>query len=300
MNERIGILAAIVSSTFGGTVAAMTRFVIGGIDPLALGALRFGGAFLVLLPVVFALRQPWPKGRDWLAVALLGGVYFCVYQVLYNVAFVYTTAAHGSMVGATLAFMTMPVAALFGVERLTARKTLGVMVATTGVAVALATGLADAPDGAWRGDLIMLAGIFCWACYNIWSRPFIARSSSLTFLTGGMGFGAALLLVVAYLRGGFGSLAAFGPGQWAALVYLAAIGTPAALYLWVFALTRASPTRVASTMAMHPVSASILAAIVIGEPVGLNLIVGVIAILAGIWIAASEPRAVSPPERASV
>ncbi|MEN3382522.1 MAG: hypothetical protein V7608_2566 [Hyphomicrobiales bacterium] len=298
MSERIGIVVAILSSTLGGTVAAMTRFVIAGIDPLALGALRFGGAFLVLLPIVFASRQPWPKGRDWLAVALLGGVYFCVYQVLYNVAFVYTTAAHGSMVGATLGFMTMLVAALFGVERLTARKTTGVMVATTGVAVALATGLADAPEGAWRGDLIMLAGIFCWACYNIWSRRFIARSSPLTFLTGGMGFGAAFLLAIAYLRGGFAALAGLDPGQWTALVYLAAVGTPAALYLWVFALPRATPTRVASTMAMHPVSASILAAIIIDEPIGLNLLLGVVAILTGIWIAASGPRVV-PAEQAS-
>ena len=298
MSERFGVLAAIVSSTFGGTVAAMTRFVIAGIDPLTLAALRFGGAFLVLLPIVFASRPPWPKGRDWLAVALLGGVYFCVYQALYNVAFVYTTAAHGSMIGATLGFMTMLVAALFGVERLTARKTTGVMVATAGVAVALAAGLADAPQGAWRGDLVMLAGVFCWACYNVWSRPFIARSSPLAFLTGGMGFRAIFLLAIAYLRGGFGPLAAFGPGQWIALVYLAAVGTPVALYLWVFALPRASPTRVASTMAMHPVSASILAAIVIGEPIGLNLIVGVVAILGGIWIAASEPR-YAPSERVS-
>jgi drug/metabolite transporter (DMT)-like permease len=296
MSERIGVLAALLSSTLGGTVAAMTRFVIADIDPLTLAALRFGGAFLVLLPVVFASRQPWPRGRDWLAVALLGGVYFCLYQALYNVAFVYTTATHGSMVGATLGFMTMLVAALFGVERLTARKTTGVVVATAGVAVALATGL-DAPQGAWRGDLIMLAGIFCWACYNVWSRCFIARSSPLTFLTGGMGFGAAFLLAIAYLRGGFGTVVAFGPAQWTALVYLAAVGTPVALYLWVFALRHASPTRVASTMAMHPVSASILAAIIIGEPIGFNLLVGVIAILGGIWIAASGRAA--PAEQAS-
>ena len=196
MSERIGVLAALLSSTLGGTVAATTRFVVADVDPLTLGALRFGGAFLVLLPVVCALRQPWPKGRDWLAVVLLGGVYFCVYQVLYNFAFAYTSAAHGSMVGATLALMTMVVAALFGVERLSARKTAGVLVATGGVAIALAAGLANAPQGAWRGDLIMLAGIFCWACYNIWSRPFIARSSPLTFLVGGMGVGAVLLVAV--------------------------------------------------------------------------------------------------------
>ena len=167
----------------------------------------------MLLPVVCALRQPWPRGRDWLAVVLLGGVYFCVYQVLYNFAFAYTSAAHGSMVGATLALMTMAVAALFGVERLSARKTAGVLVATGGVAIALAAGLPDAPQGAWRGDLIMLAGVFCWACYNIWSRPFIARSSPLTFLVGGMGVGALLLVAAAIARGGLDTVAAFPAGH---------------------------------------------------------------------------------------
>src|SRR5262249_60681436 len=117
-------------------------------DPLMVAALRFSGAFLVLLPIALAARQPWPQGRDWIAVALLGGVYFCIYQVLYNVAFVHTTAAHGSMIGSTLALMTMVVAALFGAERLTARKTIGVLIATGGVANALAAGLAGAPEGA--------------------------------------------------------------------------------------------------------------------------------------------------------
>jgi drug/metabolite transporter (DMT)-like permease len=290
MSERVGVLAAILSSAIGGTAAAITRFVIVDTDPLTLGALRFGGAFLVLLPIVLVLRQPWPNGRDWFGVALFGLLYFSVYQVLYNVAFIYTTAAHGSMVGATLAFMTMMVAALFGVERLSARKIIGVLVATAGVAVALATGLTRAPEGSWRGDLIMLAGIFCWACCNVWSRPFIARSSPLTFATTGMGFGAASLLGIVLARGGFDGVVGFGSKQWIAIACLAVFGSAVSLCLWVFALQRATPTRVASTMAVHPISASILAAIIIGEPIGLNLGVGVIAVLAGISIAASEPR----------
>ena len=290
MSERIGVPAAILSSTLGGTVAAVTRFAVADIDPLTLAALRFGGAFLVLMPAVLVLRQPWPKGRDWAWVALLGGVYFCIYQVLYNVAFVYTTATNGSIIGSTLALMTMAVAALFGVERLSLRKSAGVLVATGGVAVALAAGLAAAPPDSWRGDLIMSAGVFAWACYNIWSRPFIARASPLTFLIGGMGIGAAALFAIAMARSGADVVAAMGQAQWLAVGYAALIATPVALWLWIFALDRASPTRVASTMAMHPVSASILASVIIGEPLELNLVIGVIAVLAGIWIAASEPR----------
>ena len=53
------------------------------------------------------------------------------------------------------------------------RKSVGVMIAMTGAAVALVTGLAHAPAGAWRGDLIMAAATLVMALYNVWSRPFI-------------------------------------------------------------------------------------------------------------------------------
>lgn len=261
---------------------------VADLDPLTLAALRFGGAFLVLLPIALAARQPWPRGRDWIAVLLLGGLYFCVYQVLYNAAFVYATAAHGSMIGSLLALITMAVAALFGVERLTIRKITGVLIATCGVAAALAAGLAGAPEGAWRGDLLMLAGVFCWACYNVWSRPFIVRSSPLTFLMSGMGMGAGLLVAIVFWRDGSTAFATLTSGQWSALIYMALLATPLALWLWIFALRYASPTRAASTMAMHPIAAALLAGAIVGEPVGFDIAIGVVAVLGGIWIAASD------------
>ena len=49
----------------------------------------------------------------------------------------------------------------------------------------------------------MLAGILCWACHSVWSRPFIVRSSPLTFVTAGMGVGAAACFALALARGGF-------------------------------------------------------------------------------------------------
>ena len=97
----------------------------------------------------------------------------------------------------------MVVAALLGAEPLTARKTLGVLIAVGGVAIALAAGLGAAPEGAWRGDLIMTGATLCMAFYNVWSRPFIARSSPLGFVTASMGAGAACLVVVAAASGGF-------------------------------------------------------------------------------------------------
>jgi drug/metabolite transporter (DMT)-like permease len=294
-NQRLGILAAVVSSSIGGMNTAVTRFAIGATDPVTLGAFRFGLGFVLLLPLALALRNRWPVGRDWLGVVLLGILFFAVFQGSFNWALEYTTAARGALALSVLPLLTMVVGVALRVEPLGARKAAGVLIAMAGVAVALATGLAEAPAGAWRGDLIMIAATLCFAFYNVWSRPFIARSGSLPFVTAGMGAGGGCLAMLAWADGGFASAGAFGWPQWIAVLHLVVIGAAVTFFLWVFALAHTTPTRVANTITLNPVMAAIVAAILLGEPIGLNLIVGVAAVFAGIWLASTERRPQAQP-----
>jgi drug/metabolite transporter (DMT)-like permease len=294
-NQRLGILAAVVSSSIGGMNTAVTRFAIGATDPVTLGAFRFGLGFVLLLPLALALRNRWPVGRDWLGVVLLGILFFAVFQGSFNWALEYTTAARGALALSVLPLLTMVVGVALRVEPLGARKAAGVLIAMAGVAVALATGLAEAPAGAWRGDLIMIAATLCFAFYNVWSRPFIARSGSLPFVTAGMGAGGGCLAMLAWAGGGFASAGAFGWPQWIAVLHLVVIGAAVTFFLWVFALAHTTPTRVANTITLNPVMAAIVAAILLGEPIGLNLIVGVAAVFAGIWLASTERRPQAQP-----
>ena len=231
----------------------------------------------------------WPGRADWPGVALLGLCFFGLFFVLYNLAVSYTTAARASLALSTLPLQTMVVGALLGIEPLTARKFSGVLIAMLGVFAALASGLSDAPPGAWRGELIMTGAVLCMAFYNVWSRPFIQRSSALGFLTVGMGAGAAALLLVGLLTGRLTALGGFGANEWVAGVYLGAAGGALAFILWVLALERASPTRVANTMTVNPVAAALLATVLVGEPITLSLIAGLIAVFSGIWIATTVP-----------
>ncbi len=231
-NEYVGVLAAIASSALGGVAGGTTRFAIGMSDPVTLGVFRFGVGFLLLLPIALALRIKWPRGRDWLSVAALGVMYFAFFIVLFNLAFRYTTAARGSLALSTLPLMTMLVGAAFGVEALDTRKSVGVIIAMAGAAVALVTGLAAAPAG-------------------------------------------------------YASVASFHGAQWMAVVYLGVFGGAAAFFLWVFALERTTPTRTAITMTINPVFASAVGALTLGEPIGINLVVGLLAVFAGIWTATS-------------
>jgi len=134
----------------------------------------------------------------------------------------------------------------------------------------------------------MLAATLIMALYSVWSRPFMARSSPLGFVTASMAFGGGCLAVFAGASGGFAVTRAFAPAQWAAVTYLALGGGAAAFYLWNFALERTTPTRVANTMTINPLAASLAAAVIVGEPIGLNLVVGLVAVGVGVWLASSE------------
>jgi drug/metabolite transporter (DMT)-like permease len=290
LGEWIGVSIALVSSCLGGTAAAITRYLVGNADPITLAILRWGIGFACLLPTALLLRVRWPPRRDWPAVAVLGLCFFGLFFVFYNIAIGFTTAARASLALATLPLHTMLVGALLGIEPLTLRKSAGVCVAVLGVIAALASGLSAAPPGAWRGELIMTGAVLCMAFYNVWSRPFIQRSSALGFLTVGMGAGAAALVLVGSLTGSVAVLSSFGAPQWIAGVYLGLGGGALAFILWVMALERATPTRVATTMTINPLAAGLLATQLVGEPITLNLVLGLVAVFAGIWIATTDVK----------
>src|SRR5437868_15153012 len=103
-----------------------------------------------------------------------------------------------------------------------------------------------------------------------------------------MGAGAICLVAVARARWSFAVVQSFSSAQWTAVIYLGVFGGAAAFFLWVLALRMTTPTRVASTMTVNPIAASLLALLLVGEPVGWNLLIGLVAVAAGIWLASTS------------
>jgi drug/metabolite transporter (DMT)-like permease len=135
--------------------------------------------------------------------------------------------------------------------------------------------------------------VLCMSFYNVWSRPFMRRSSPLGFLCVGMGAGAIVLVLIGVATGRVSVLADFGAAQWIAGIYLGVGGGALAFILWVMALQRTTPTLVANTMTVNPIAAGLLAAQLVGEPITFNLVLGLVAVFAGIWIATMSGR---PPQ----
>lgn len=287
MSGLFGLLAAILSSSLGGTAIGATRYLAGTLDPITIGVIRFAGGFLILLPIALLSGSKWPDRRDRPYVGALGFLFFALFPILFNASLIFTTAARGALALSTLPLIAMLVAALLGIERLTLRKTFGVFIAMAGVAIALATSLSHAPAGAWRGDLLMVAAAFCMALYNVWSRPFISRSGPIPFVAAGMGVGALALLLIAPIAGTPTDIFKLSATQWIACVYLAAICGTLIFYLWAYALGKTSPTLVSLSVTFNAVTASIFGVLLLNEPVTLNHVIGLIAVIIGIIIAST-------------
>ncbi len=285
MEQGWGVVAAVLSSGLGGTSIGATRYLVNTIDPLAIGSFRFGLGFLLLLPVALLQGNHWPTRREWPGVVGLGVLYFALFPILFNASLIFTTAARGALALSTFPLLTMVVGAAIGSEALTVRKSIGVLIAMLGVAIALLSGLASAPVGAWRGDLLMVGAALCMALYSIWSKPFIARSGPIPFTAMSMGVGAACLVLISCGRGSFTPVAAFGFSQWLAATYLGAFGGALTFYLWAFALERTTPTRVAISVTVNPITASLVGAALLSEPLHWSLLGGIVTVFAGIWIA---------------
>jgi drug/metabolite transporter (DMT)-like permease len=182
---------------------------------------------------------------------------------------------------------------------MTGRTSLGVLITMLGVAIALLSGLKSAPPGAWRGDLLMVGAAMCMALYSIWSKPFIARSGPIPVTTMSMGIGAACLILISCWQGSFAPVAAFGMPQWLAATYLGAFGGALTFYLWAFALARTTPTRVAISVTVNPITASLVGAALLHEPLHWNLIGGIMTVFVGIWIATTTGGWSKPPAQLS-
>ncbi len=291
MNEKTGVLIAVVSSSLGGGAAVATRFLIGHYDPLLLAGVRFGGGALFILPIALLLRPKMPPRADWPAVMGLGVLFYALFFIVYNLALAYTTVGRGTLALSTLPLVTMLAGAVLGLEALSARKTLGVLLAMGGVATALSASLGSSPPGAWRGDLIMAGATICMALYNVYTRPYTQRSSPLGFLSMSMVAGGGVLLVLCALTGRAAQVLTFDTAQSLVAFYLAAGGGAFGFFLWVLALKYASPTRVANTITINPMIAMVAGALMLGEPITLPLVLGLVAVCAGVWVATTQPRA---------
>ena len=279
--------AFIAAILFGASVVAV-RVAVRDVPPLTLAILRFGqGGFLLLLFLLIRARDLLRiRGRDIPYLLLLGAVFFTIFPVTFNASLRLTEASRGAMMLATMPLWSVLLARAAKKERLSTRQMCGVLLTFAGVGMVLAErGLTFAGTGlSLAGDALMLVTALCGAVYGVLAKRMLARYKAMTVTAYTMIFGTLLLVPAVHFEGFSSALARMHTGTVILVLFLGIFGGAIGYFLWIFALTRLSPTQVAVYVNLNPMIATLLGATLLAERLTGIFIAGFVAVLGGVLL----------------
>ncbi len=281
-SNRLAIAAAALVGIQVGAATVASRYAIVETDPITLAFLRYVIGVLCLAPFVFAVARVRIPRRDLVPIAALGTIQFGVLVALLNYGLKFIPAGRAAVVFATFPLMTMMLAAALGREALTPAKTLGVLLTIAGVALALADkAFAGGATAGWTGELAVLASAACGATCSVLYRPYLQRYPTLQ--VGSIAMLASVLFLGALLIVQGGGVFALSGRAWTAVLFIGA-SSGIGYFALLWALARASPTRVTVFQTLAPLTAAFLGWLALGETLtplflaGLSLVaIGILA-----------------------
>lgn len=281
------MLIACLSGVLGGTQAVATRFALAEIAPLDLALIRFGIAASLITLLALVWGRVKISRKDMVAMAGLGVMFFGLFPYLFAAAFQYTTASRGALVMGGLPVATLFLAVALRRETLTRGKLFGAAVTLAGVLTVVGQGAFSSHDvhaEAWKGDALLLLGICIGAIYNVFSKPVLLRVPTLPFSASVMASGFLALALWGLLSGGIDWQVEASNTTWAVVAYLGTFAGFVPILMWSYALARVTPAQSAVSIGMNPVTAAAGGVVLLGEPFGFSLLLGLALVLAGIYL----------------
>lgn len=274
-----------------GLALVATRYAVNESGPGTLAMFRYAIGAACLLPVMLLLRMPMRfAARDAVPIAIFGILQFGVLIVLINYGLLYITAARVALLFASFPLMTMILAALLGREKLTLLKSAGVLLTILGVGITLGEKLFDtgAADG-FIGEGAVLLAAFCGALCSVLFKPYLQRYPTLSIGAYSMLASVAFLMVLALYEGAFTSWGGYSVNGWLAVVFIG-LSSGIGYFGWLWALRHAPPTQVTVFLGLSPITAGIVGALLLSEPLTGPLLAGMAVVLAGLWLALRPQR----------
>ena len=278
--KRVGLApaAATMASIFFGASVVATKYVIDQTTPVQLAFLRYLIGSLCLTPFLIwpkRVKVPW---RDMLPI--MG-----IFPWTFSSALQHIPASRGAVVLAIMPLLTLAIASTVGYEKITRTLLFGVALTLLGVAIALGTGYQTALSTSWLGYFLMFLTALCGAIFSVFSKPYLKRHPALHVTALSILAGTLFLAPAAIWQISGTGLPEINKAGWMAVVFIGTIGGGIGFYLWIWALERSSPTRVAVFVTLNPLAATALAALLLSEAITVSFTIGLSCVLLGIILA---------------
>lgn len=279
-----GLLACMVSLWSFNFIIA--KFALREMPALFVAGLRTALAGLLIAP---AFAWDYRKGHriasteipTLLALGILG---VALNQTFFVIGLARTSVAHAAIMIGLSPILVLLLSASLGLERMTAAKLAGMILALSGVAL-LQVAPGKTTGASWTGDLFIFLAALTFAGFTVFGKQATRQHGTLTLNTFAYVGGGLAMLPITLYEGSRFPLSDVSPAAWASLLYMAAFSSLLAYLIFYYVLRFVSASRVAAFAYMQPVLATTLAIPFLGERPTAALLAGGALVLTGVLVA---------------
>jgi drug/metabolite transporter (DMT)-like permease len=284
-------LALIAVQLMFGSWPIVGKIALRALPSTGIVAIRICGAaviFIILQLVLGQMRIPAKRDLAWIAFySLLGAV---LNQLLFVKGLALTTVINATLLGTTIPVFTLLVSIIFGYDRLSIRKAVGILLAGFGVIYLVDPLRADFSGQTALGNLLIVFNSLSYGAYIALSKDTLKRYGALTFITWVFIFGSLATIPIGAVTLSAVPLQTVSLGVWLAMLYIIIVPTVGAYYANAWALARVSPGTVAVYIYLQPLIAFALAPLILGESWNSRTWMASLLIFAGVAIVIMRSR----------
>jgi len=281
--DRNGLLWGLLGVTAFSFTVVFTRFAVTSLSPLFIGCGRAVVAATLAALALGITRQRFPRGRQWVRLAIVGAGVVIGFPLLTTYALTTVPASHGAVVIGLLPAATAVMAVLRGHER--PPRVFWVFAALGAVAtVFFAASRTGGMGGLQWADLLLFGAVLSaaigYAEGGLLSRelgPWQTISWALLV--------CAPVMVCLTLASGFSHPPHASPAQWAAFAYLGVVSMYLAFFAWYRGLAIGPMAQVSQVQLVQPILSICWAMLLLNEGLTWQTAVGALAVIACAWAA---------------
>jgi len=282
-----GLLLLIPPPLFWAGNFIVGRAMRGEVPPMTLSFWRWVIAFFCLLPLAWRpMRRDWPVywAYRWLVLrlALVGVVAF---NSIVYLGLQWTAAENGLLLNSFIPILILLFGAMFYGQSLHRWQVIGLILSFAGVITIIV-------HGDWTrlarldfsvGDLVVFCAMVSWAFYTLWQRKVPPQLDRIGLM--GIQIAVAIPVLFVFYLGErlLGHVPHWSPEAYAALGYIGLFPSVIAYLLYTIGVARVGAVRAGMFIHLMPVFGVGLAVAFLGETVQPYHLVGITAILIGIW-----------------